>query len=391
MPDTLVARPIRDALPQTEGDGRKRDVDAVIIGAGPAGLATARGLAERGVSYRIFEKGSDIAHVWRNLYDSLRLHTGKHLSALPGLKFPEGTPLFPSRTDFVEYLMRYSQAFEIRVETGVEVLCARPLQSPAGWSLDTTAGLVQTNALIVATGIVSNPWIPQFDGRPSFRGEVIHSVEYRRPDAYRGRRVLVVGCGNSGGEIASELADSKADVTISVRSGANVVPLTIMGIPIQYISVMVRKLPRPAQEMIVRLVARITELRRGPPVLPRPAHSALDAIPVIGFHLVDAIRDGRIRVRPGIRAFTTTGVRFEDGEEQAFDAVILATGFRAALQPFGDVIRTDAQGFALRSDRVTSADHRRLWFVGHNYSATGGIQNIRVDASLTADRVAQTL
>jgi cation diffusion facilitator CzcD-associated flavoprotein CzcO len=154
---------------------------------------------------------------------------------------------------------------------------------------------------------------------------------------------------------------------------------------------MIRKLPRPAQDRIVRIIGRITELRRGPHVLPRPAHSPLDAIPLIGFHLVDEIRAGRIRVRPGIRSFTATGVRFEDGEELPFDVVILATGFRAALQPFGELLRTDAQGFAMRSDRVTSADQKRLWFVGHNYSAAGGIQNIRIDAPLVADRVAQTI
>lgn len=391
MRDTLTAPPATHTQSQSQRSGGERDVDAVIIGAGPAGLATARELGERGVAHRILERGSSTAHVWQNLYDSLRLHTGKHLSSLPGLKFPEGTALFPSRTDFVRYLEQYSETFGIRVETGVDVLCARPLRDPPGWALDTTSGLIETNAVIVATGIVSNPWIPELPGRDRFEGEVIHSVEYRRPDAYHGRRILVVGCGNSGGEIASELAGSGAEVTISVRSGANVVPLTILGIPIQYVSVMIRRLPRPAQEAIVRLVGRLTELRRGPPVLPKPAHSPLDAIPLIGFHLVDAIREGRIRVRPGIRSFTSNGVLFEDGEEQPFDAVILATGFRAALQPFGDLLRTDDKGFAIRSDRVTSADQRRLWFVGHNYSASGGIQNIRIDAGLVADRVAQTI
>lgn len=369
--------------------GRLRGV--AIVGAGPAGLATARELGERNVAYRLFERGPDIGHVWRNLYDSLRLHTGKHLSALPGLRFPARTPLFPAKADFVGYLERYSETFGILAETGVDVLAAQPMRDSSGWSLETTAGVAEANALVVATGIVSNPWIPSFEGRDRFHGQVSHSVEYRRPEAYRGRRVLVVGCGNSGGEIAAELADAGADVAVSVRSGANVVPLTILGVPVQYISVMVRRLPRGAQDVIVRIVGRITELRRGPPVLPRPPHSPLDAIPLIGFHLVDAIRDGRIRVRPGIRSFTETGVRFEDDVEQPVDAVILATGFRAALQPLGDLVRTDARGFAARADRVTSADQRRLWFVGHNYSATGGLQNIAIDAALTADRIAQTV
>src|SRR5690606_2942553 len=113
-------------------------------------------------------------------------------------------------------------------------------------------------------------------------------------------------------------------------------------------------LPRPLRMRIADAVGRLTEARRGPPVLPKPDYGPLDAIPLIGFHLVDAISAGRIRVRPGIASFTRTGVRFTDGSEDDFDTVILATGFRPALQPLGGLVRTDAKGFALRTDRVTS-------------------------------------
>ncbi|MGH7500612.1 MAG: flavin-containing monooxygenase [Longimicrobiales bacterium] len=393
MADTLDLLAVSAATRTSSRSERiigRRDATAVVIGAGPAGLATARELAARDVAYRLFERGPDIGHVWRNLYDSLRLHTGKHLSALPGLRFPAATPLFPAKSDFVDYLEHYRAAFGIHAETGVDVKAAQPGTDGAGWVLETNCGPVAANALVVATGIVSNPVIPDFPDRDRFRGEVIHSAEYRRPDIYGRRRLLVVGCGNSGGEIASELASAGAQVTIAVRSGANVVPLTILGIPIQYISFLIRKLPRSAQDVIVGIVRTLTDLRRGPPVLPRPAYSPLDAIPLIGFQLVDAIRAGRIRVRPGIQAFTESGIRFEDGEQQQFDSVILATGFRPALEPLNGLIRTDARGFAVRTDRVTSADQRRLWFVGHNYSATGGLQNIATDAALAADRVAQS-
>src|SRR5690606_21933444 len=166
-----------------------------------------------------------------------------------------------------------------------------------------------------------------------------------------GERVLVVGVGNSGGEIASELARAGIDVTVAVRSGANVVPLTLAGIPIQYLATVVRKLPRPLQERVAGAVRRVSERRRGPPVLPVPQHSALDAIPLIGFNLVDEIRAGRVHVRSGIDTFTSDGVRFTNGEQEDFDTVILATGFRPALAPLGNLVRRDARGFALRVDR----------------------------------------
>jgi cation diffusion facilitator CzcD-associated flavoprotein CzcO len=233
--------------------------------------------------------------------------------------------------------------------------------------------------------------VPQFEGRDVFEaegGRVIHSVEYRRPGPFTGRRVLVVGVGNSGGEIASELARAGIDITVSVRSGANVVPLTLGGLPIQYLATVVRTLPRPIQERIVSAVRRLSERKRGPPVLPVPAHSALDAIPLIGFNLVDEIRAGRVRVRPGIAEFTRTGARFTDDAADPFDDVILATGFRPALAVLGDAVRVDDGGFALRNGRVVSADYADVAFVGHNYDSRGGLLNISADAPAAARHLA---
>ncbi|MGH7507570.1 MAG: hypothetical protein ACRELX_18095, partial [Longimicrobiales bacterium] len=113
-------------------------------------------------------------------------------------------------------------------------------------------------------------------GRDRFVGDVVHSVGYRRPEPYLGRRVLVVGVGNSGGEIGSELAAAGVDVDIAVRSGANVVPLTILGVPIQYVAYGLQRLPRRARETIAAAFGQLTDLRRGPPVLPRPAYGPLD-------------------------------------------------------------------------------------------------------------------
>jgi cation diffusion facilitator CzcD-associated flavoprotein CzcO len=202
--------------------------------------------------------------------------------------------------------------------------------------------------------------------------------------------VLVVGVGNSGGEIASELAHAGAHVTVAVRSGANVVPLKLAGVPIQYLAFAMRGLPMAARRAIAAAVGKLTELRRGKPVLPKPSYGVLDSIPLIGFHLVDAIRAGRVKVRSGVAAFTETGVRFTDGVQEPFDDVIFATGFTPALAPLGGLVRTDAKGFALRTDRVTSADQRHLYFVGHTYDATGGLYNIRRDAGLAAERIAAT-
>lgn len=367
--------------------GRQADAPVLIVGAGPAGLATARELGERGIRCRVLERGPSPAHVWHNLYDSLRLHTGRHLSALPGLRFPRGTSLFPSRTEFTAYLERYRDRFDIDVATGTDVVRATPANG-RGWILDTSLGQYETGTLVIATGIVSSPVIPRFEGQDSFRGTIRHSVEYRRPDPFRARRVLVVGCGNSGGEIASELAGHASSVTVAIRTGANVVPLTIAGVPIQYIAYGLRRLPVPARKAVVAMIRAIVDARRGPPQIPRPPWGPLDRIPLIGFHLADAIRDGRVRAAPGIASLTLDGARFVDGSADRFDDVILATGFRPALQPMEGVIRRDSAGFALRDGRVKSADHPDLFFVGHNYDSSGGLLNIARDAVLAAGMIA---
>ncbi len=243
----------------------------------------------------------------------------------------------------------------------------------------------------MATGIVANPQSPRFPGEARFTGRIGHSVLYRRPETYVGRQVLVVGVGNSGAEIGTEIARAGAKVTIAVRSGANVVPLTIAGLPIQYVAYWLRKLPRGVQEGAVALVRLLTELKRGKPVLPRAAHSALDAIPVIGFHLVDAISQGLIQVRPGVAELTVDGARFTDGTGGRFDDIILATGFRATLGPLGSLVQLDRHGFGQRRDRVVSLDQPGLYFVGHNYDSTGGLYNISRDARLAARGIAEAL
>jgi putative flavoprotein involved in K+ transport len=360
----------------------------VIVGAGPAGLATSAELRRRNIEHVVFERGTAPGHTWMQLYDSLTLHTGKHLSSLPRMSFDRRIGIFPTRNDFVSYLHRYAEVFELPVETGRAVTTVE--RDGDGWVVRTGGGDVRADAVVMATGIVAAPRAPDVAGRERFRGRVIHSVDYRRPAGYAGKRVLVVGVGNSGGEIASELAAAGARVTVAVRSGANVVPLRVAGIPIQYLAFAMRTLPVGVRRRIAAGVGKLTEMRRGPSPLPRPAHGPLDAIPLIGFHLVDAIKSGKVQVRRGIAELTETGARFVDGIEEPFDEVIFATGFIAAIGPLGNLARTDTKGFALRTDRVTSADQPDLYFVGHTYDATGGLHNIAQDAVLAAERIASS-
>jgi hypothetical protein len=242
----------------------------------------------------------------------------------------------------------------------------------------------EAGTLVVATGIVANPHVPDIPGRHLFGGRVLHSVEYRRPDGMSGRRVLVVGAGNSAGEISVELARSNAVVSVAVQSGANVVPRQLLGIPIQYVSILVNPLPRSVVEHITAAVGAL----RGPRVLPPPPRTVCLKVPLIGLGLADALRAGTIRLRGGLESFTSTGVCFVGGDEETFDDVVLATGYRAALASLDGLIRHDQCGFAERRDRVVSVNQPDLFFVGHNYDTRGALYNIARDARRVAMKIA---
>lgn len=364
----------------------QRDYTALVVGAGPAGLAISHELKRRNIAHLVLERGDRIAFTWRKLYESLTLHTGKHMSALPGMPLPKETPLFPPREIFLDYLERYTATFQLPIQTNCSV--SRVKRNGNIWDIQTEQGNLKALELMIATGIISNPHIPTFTGRDQFRGQVIHSVEYVRAEPYLGKNVLVIGVANSGGEISSELARNGARVTISVRSGATVLRRELFGVPIQYYSFLILKLPRRVQRKIIDVLGYISERLRGPALLPKASDSLCPDIPLIGFHLVDAIRDGLIQIRGNVEAFTQEGVRFSDGTESRFDVVILATGYRAALGMLQGLIRLDNCGFACRTERVRSMDKPNLYFVGHNYNATGGLHNITKDARLIAQMIA---
>jgi Pyridine nucleotide-disulphide oxidoreductase len=361
-------------------------LEAIVVGAGPAGLATSRELARAGVVHRVLERGDQVGYTWANLYDSLVLHTGRHLSALPGLAFQPGTPLFVPRRDFLDYLHRYVSTFSLPIETSSDVMKVE--RRGDRWIVRLRTGTtLEARTVVVATGIAANPHVPAIPGRDRFTGRVMHSVEYRRPAGMQGKRVLVVGAGNSAGEISVELSRAGADVTLAVRTGATIVPRDMMGIPIQYLSVVLHPLPRTLVQHLTTAMGKL----RGPDVLPPPSRTPCPKVPLIGLALAEALRAGTVRLQGGLTAFTGKGVCFSDGSERAFDEVILATGFRAALGFLEGEIGLDACGFGRRRDRVVSLDQPGLCFVGHNYDTRGGLYNISIDAARAAREITRAL
>jgi cation diffusion facilitator CzcD-associated flavoprotein CzcO len=186
--------------------------DAIIVGAGPAGLACAMTMRAAGLDVMVLEKAGQVGAVWRRHYDRLHLHTDRNHSGLPGMPMPSDYPAYPSRAQMVSYLENYAACFQIKPGFNTKVLRLR--RHGARWLADTS---------LVATGIADAPYRPSWPGMDIYSGVVVHSSNYRNPQTFSGRRALVIGFGNSGGEIALDLANAGVDVTLAVRSPVQII------------------------------------------------------------------------------------------------------------------------------------------------------------------------
>jgi cation diffusion facilitator CzcD-associated flavoprotein CzcO len=360
----------------------------LIVGAGPAGLATAACLKQRKIPARIFEAGDAPATTWRRLYDRLHLHTVRALSGLPGYPMPRRFPRYPSREQVVEYLDSYARHFGLVIETETPVQHAA-LEGDS-WRIETPSGAQAGRALVSATGIFSNPLRARYPGEESFQGKIEHSAGYRNATPYAGQRVLLIGVGNSGAEIAVDLAEHGAHPTISIRAGANVVPRELVGVPIQRWAHLIVRLPTGVtQRVLAPVMLRQAVRRQTQAGVPRPTVGILEkpGVPVIGLDLLRQARAGAIAIRPAVERFTEGGVRFVDGREELFDAVLIATGYRPALGYLGDVLPLDDAGFP-HMDGVRSLDLPNLYFVGMYNNIRGTLFNIAHEAPQVAEMLA---
>jgi cation diffusion facilitator CzcD-associated flavoprotein CzcO len=361
--------------------------EVLVIGAGPAGLAVAACLAQHGVRAEIIERGEAVGTSWRNHYRRLRLHTVKQHSALPHHPFPKDHPRYVAREQVVDYLTGYACKFQLQPRFGEE---AESLTREQGrWLTRCRSGrsfLART--VVLATGANRRPNLPIFPLEDGYLGRIVHSENYRDAQPFTSQRVLVVGMGNTGAEIALDLAQRGANATISVRSPVNIVQRDVLGRPVQVTSILLSKLPDGLADVLALTFRKLTigDLRpygiETPPISPLRQLREQGRTPVIDIGTVDMIRRGDIAVRPGIAAFTADGVRFLDGREEPFDAVILATGYHADLARLFPQVQVPVRDKGLPAEVRGSGDLEGVYFVGYDIRQPGGVLRTIAQQSL---------
>ena len=358
--------------------------DTLIIGAGPAGLAVGAALKQVGRGSIILEQGNAVGVAWRGHYERLHLHTAKAHSGLPFLPFPKDFPRYPSRLQVVNYLEAYARHFELQPRFGQRVVAAQPVNG--GWDVQTQDARYQAANLVIATGSNREPNLPSWPGQAAYRGVVMHSSQYKNGAAFKNQKVLVVGFGNSGGEIALDLWEQGAQPSLSVRSPVNVIPRDLFGIPIQTIAILQSKLPPRLADAVNAPVLRGVQgdlTRYGLRKLPHGAMTQIQGqarIPLIDVGTLALIKRGQVSICAGIESFTADGVRFSDGALRPFDGVILATGYRARVNAFleGAATTHDETGTPLTSGRETRLSG--LYFCGYRTVSTGVLREIGIEA-----------
>jgi putative flavoprotein involved in K+ transport len=369
--------------------------EVIVVGAGPAGLATAGALRHHGIGSVVLERDA-VGASWRKHYDRLHLHTVRWLSHLPGYKMPRRYGAWVARDDVVEYLEDYVDAHNLDVRTGVEVESLE--RDGDDWRVQTSDGDFVAPRVVIATGYNRHQHLPDWPGLETYTGELIHSGDYRNPEPYAGKTVLVVGTGNSGAEICVDLIEGGAKhVQLSVRTPPTVLLRDTNGVPGQALGVVFRRLPVPVMDRVWPLIQKtaVGDLsEHGLPLPPRGAYSKFmrdDVTPILDVGLVPLVKQDKVEIVAAVESFDGDDVVLADRRRIQPEAVIAGTGFRRGLEPLvGDLGLVEPQkGRPAVHGPETHPNAPGIHFIGYTNPISGMFREIAIDARRIAKEIAR--
>jgi putative flavoprotein involved in K+ transport len=367
--------------------------DAVVVGAGPGGLAAAAMLQRGGITTLVVDRADAVGSAWRGHYERLHLHTVRWLSNLPGHHIPRQFGKWVARDDVVRYLDSYAAAHHLEIAFSTEV--TRIDRAADGWVLRSPQGDIAATYVVIATGHNQIPDLPDWPGAEGYARELLHASRYRNAKPYVGKRVLVVGSGNTGAEIALDLVETgAASVQVSIRTPPHIVFRERNGIVNPMLGVAFRYLPPRVFDPIARKVRESMVGDLSEYGLPAPVDGLYerilrdDAIPLVDMGFLDALRAGQVSIVAAVTGFTGERVLLADGSELDVDAVVAATGYRRVLEPLVGhlgVLRPDGRP-SVRGGR-THPGAPNLWFTGFTNPVSGMFRELGIDAKRIARAV----
>ena len=313
----------------------------------------------------------------------------RRFSGLPQHAIPRAQGRYVSKDAFADYLHEYAERFALDVRRATEVLRVRP-----GWRVETANEAYDASAVVVATGRYNEPFMPAWPGKDEFRGQLVHSVEYRSGSAFAGRSVLVVGLGNTGAELAADLVEQGAGrVAVAVRTPPPVVRREILGVPVQLFGIALSPFPPRPVDRLAAILRRIGTGDLSPYGIGAaewgPFSARRPAVIDVGF--LAQLKARRIDVRGELTRLTAAGAVFANGKEEPFDAVVAATGFTRGLERFLDVPGAlDDLGDPIRADDGAGTEPG-LFFSGYTETIRGQLLEAKKLAPKLADAVSRYL
>ncbi|MGD9719924.1 MAG: flavin-containing monooxygenase [Pirellulales bacterium] len=313
-----------------------------VVGAGSSGLAAAKNLRQQGIAVDVLERQDDIGGNWcygkpgSRVYASTHTISSKRLTEFTDFPMPAHYPPFPHHTQVLEYLRAYAAQHNLldAVEFNTSIEYLEPASTH--WHARLASGESRLYAgVVVANGHNWDPRWPEFPGQ--FDGQVMHAAEYKTPDVLQDKRVLVVGAGNTGCDIAVEAALHAAQTFHSTRRGYHFIPKFLFGRPSDVVHEKLLRLglPHVMRRKIVHSVLRfaVGDLKRYG--LPEPDHELFASHPIINSQLPYYVAHGRVVPKPNVAELCGRRVRFQDGSEEAIDLIVYATGYNISI-PFLD-------------------------------------------------------
>ncbi|OQM74842.1 flavin-containing monooxygenase [Manganibacter manganicus] len=350
--------------------GAALDAPVIVVGAGAAGLAMADTLARHGIAYTVLEKEPRLAEPWRQRHAHLTLNTHRNLSTLPGFKYPAGTVAYPHKDVIVGYLEAFAAERDLTVEFGTAVTRIER-GADGNWTVHTSAGPRQASNVIIATGRDRIPWLPDWAGKATFAGRIIHAADFGTAAAFAGKSILVIGAGNSGFDVLNHLARvDTGPMWLAVRSGPAVLPKRIGNIAVNRFGTVMARLPLWLADAVIGATQRFAfgDLRRYG--LPRPAQGGATRLQKNQIALsvdegaVAAIKAGRIKLVGAAERFEGTAVVLADGTRIEPEIVIAATGYRTGLEEMVGALGVLDENGVPKATGAEPTGQKGLWFIG---------------------------